>query len=339
MNICIYSLRNKIIYSKVREEITTMTNFYLCLKYFVQQNPKVNFSYYNFTFDNKVQNTSASLKKADVIIIPAVKEFLYFTGAVHGLYCKRTQEAIQKNYKYLNGKDIIILSVDTAVTKKLIMERTFENKVKPSSLHIICPNDFKMGLQVLEYYFIKEILSKESFTLRKPKKLYDFIYWGSSKHKGVDGKSSDERHLVIKEIQELDNIKSYVIGRWPKNLGINVSLKWTPMNKLAQILQHGRTSICFNWIDQKAITARYQECIALGLFPFVWKDYDSTNQIVYSNFQRVKSVAEYKDKLTEVIKKPALLNTVISDFESRIPTMDYYPKRFSAIISKILKKL
>jgi hypothetical protein len=247
MNIAIFSLRNKIKYDKLMYNIGGMDIFSICLKHFVENNKKHNFSYYNFTFGDIVPTDKRALKNSDVIIIPAIKEFLYFTGAIHGEYCKRTQLQLRALYRYLRNKHLIMLSIDTAVHKELLMDYSFEGKVKPASFYEISSNDFEMGLQGLRYHFIKASLKdgKTSFSLfDTSEKEYDFIYWGSDKRRGVEGRSEDNRHEVIRDIQASNKIKTFIAGRWPKYTKINVDIKWQPMRELAVTLQKGITTIC-----------------------------------------------------------------------------------------------
>ncbi len=339
MKICIFSLRNKIKYEKLMQNIGGMDCYALCLKYLVVNNPEHEFSYYNFSFDNNVPTEAKAVKDADVIIIPAVKEFLYFNGSIHGLYCKRTQEALGKLLKYLNKKCIIVLSLDTAVNKELLMEKSFENRVKPSSIHDINSNDFKLGLCGLRYHFIKRAM-RQNKTLLEPdtSKIYDFVYWGSDKRKGVNGKSEDTRHEIIRDIQQSGKIKTYIVGRWPKTTKIEVDLKWSPMRDLAPVLKRGISTICWNWINQKAMTARYQEAIACGIFPFVWGDFDKDNRIIHSSFQRVHSIDEYFKKLKVIKMDFKYYKTVERHFLENLPSTLDYVKAFNRKVRAIIRK-
>lgn len=341
MNIAILSLRNKIKYDKLMHNIGGMDIFSICLKYFVENNKKYNFGYYNFTFDSFVPTDKRVLKNSDVIIIPAIKEFLYFTGAIHGEYCKRTQLKLRSLYRYLRNKHLIMLSIDTAVNKELLMNYSFEGKVKPASFHEISSNDFEMGLQGLRYHFIKTSLKEDetSFSLLdNSEKEYDFIYWGSDKKRGVKGRSKDNRHEVIRDIQASNKIKTFIAGRWPKHTKINVDIKWRPMRELVFTLQKGISTICWNWINQRALTARYQEAIACDIFPFVWKDFDSDNRLVFSKFQRVHSIEEYFSKLKTVKKKPAYLKRAKSSFIKNLPSQEDYLKAFDRKVKRILRR-
>ena len=68
------------------------------------------------------RNTDA-IKNADVIIFPAVQEFLYFAEAMHPRDVEKSQVEIRKTYEHLNDKHIILLIplLDFRVIKILIL--------------------------------------------------------------------------------------------------------------------------------------------------------------------------------------------------------------------------
>ena len=136
----------------------------------------------------KVQKEILMLSKnADVIIFPAVQEFIYFANAMHPRDVEKSQAEIRKTYEHLNDKDIILITQDRGVDEKLVLAIHFENQVKPKSFKVIDEMDFTMCLQGLKYHFINT-------TFRFPcDKNTDFVYWGSDKSKVAGGeKSGDE---------------------------------------------------------------------------------------------------------------------------------------------------
>ena len=96
-------------------------------------------------------------------------------------------------YDDLNDKHIILITQDRAVDENLILDYTFDGHVKPKSFQTIDEMDFTMCLQGLKYHYIHN-------TFRFPvDKDTDFVYWGSDKGTGLDGKKSgDERTNIIK---------------------------------------------------------------------------------------------------------------------------------------------
>jgi len=180
MKICFASLRKKVNYTEVLEY--GMDVFYECFREYAKNNKQHKYSYYNFAFANKgAERNLESLKNAEVIIFPAVQEFIYFADAMHPRDVEKSQAEIRKAYEYLNNKHIILLTQDRGVNENLVMKYTFENKVKPKSFTTIDEMDFKLGLHALKYHYIQR---KHRFP---DKKKFDFIYWGSDKSKNAGG--------------------------------------------------------------------------------------------------------------------------------------------------------
>ena len=130
-------------------------------------------SYYNFAWGSKgAERNTDAIKNADVIIFPAVQEFIYFADAMHPRDVEKSQAEIRKTYEHLNDKHIILITQDRGVDEKLIMQYTFENQVKPKSFQTIDEMDFTMCLQGLKYHYINSIarlFSASSFTfIRTP---------------------------------------------------------------------------------------------------------------------------------------------------------------------------
>ena len=59
------------------------------------------------------------IKNADVIIFPAVQEFIYFANAMHPRDVEKSQAEIRKLYDDLNDKDIILLTQDRGVDEEI----------------------------------------------------------------------------------------------------------------------------------------------------------------------------------------------------------------------------
>ena len=192
MKICFASLRKKINYTDVLEY--GMDVFYECFRHYKDNNKEHEFTYYNFAWGSKgAERDINALKPADIVVFPAVQEFIYFADAMHPRDVEKSQAEIRKTYEYLNGKDIILLTQDRGVNEEMVMQYTFEKQVKPKSFQTIDEMDFTMCLQGLKYHYIKNY-----FRFPVEKKT-DFVYWGSDKSKTAGGvKSNDERLEIIK---------------------------------------------------------------------------------------------------------------------------------------------
>ena len=86
--------------------------------------------------------------------------------------------------------------------------------------------------------------------------------------------------------------------------------KWIPLKDTLGYLDQSYATLCFNWIDQTALTARYHEAIACDVVPLVWKNYDSTNILVADDWQRCFTIQEFYDKIVEVKKSDYWLNKI-----------------------------
>ena len=325
MKICFASLRKKINYTDVLEY--GMDVFYECFRHYKDNNKQHEYSYYNFAFGKGAIRDNVVIKEADVIIFPAVQEFIYFANAMHPRDVEKSQSMIRETYEYLNNKDIILLTQDRGVDESMVMKYTFEKQVKPKSFKVIDEMDFTMCLQGLKYHFIKNYFRFET------DKQTDFVYWGSDKSKVAGGeKSGDSRLNIIKSIRKNKEISSTIIGRWP----FEVEKKWIPLKETLGYLDKSYSTLCFNWIDQTAVTGRYHEALACDVFPFVWKDYDTNNILVSDKFQRCFTIDEFYDKI-KYIKDGNMLNKIKSDFIDRLPSEQEYYKEFEMVLNKCLK--
>ena len=330
MKICFASLRKKINYTDVLEY--GMDVFYECFRYYKDNNKQHEYSYYNFAWGSKgAERNPDVIKNADVIIFPAVQEFIYFANAMHPRDVEKSQVEIRKLYDDLNDKDIILLTQDRGVDEKLVLDYTLEGHVKPKSFKVIDEMDFTMCLQGLKYHFVNT-------TFRFPcDKDTDFVYWGSDKSKVAGGeKSGDERLNIIKSISKEKEISSTIIGRWPS--GIKIARQWIPMKDTLGFLDRSYSTLCFNWIDQTAVTGRYHEALSCDIVPFVWKDYDSNNILVTDKWQRCFTKDELYDKIREVKKSDKWLYKIKNDFLKRLPTEEEYYKEFEVILNDRIKR-
>ena len=334
MKICFASLRKRINYTDVLEY--GMDVFYESYRHYVRNNPQHEYTYYNFAFGSKgaVRDNNV-IKEADVIIFPAVQEFIYFVQAMHPRDIEKSQSKIRELYDDLNKKDIILMTQDRGVNEELILTKTFEGQVKPKSFQTIDEMDFTCCLQGLKYQFI---MNSYRFPVDKD---IDFIYWGSDKRKypnpgnGKAKESGDDRYNIIKSIHKNPEIKSTIIGRWPS--GIKVERKWISMKEIVGYLDRSITTLCFNWIDQTALTGRYHESIGCGMYPFVWKDYDTNNILVSDEFQRILTQDEFYDKIGVVKKDRKYFEKVQNDFLNKLPSEDEYYKEFEGVLNKCFK--
>ena len=327
MKICIASLSKRIIYNDVLQY--GMSDFYECLNQYVKNNPQHQYTYYNFSFGKGAKRDNEAIKEADIIIFPAVQEFTYFTQVMHPRDVEKVRVKVRETFPYLENKHMIMLTQDRHVNEELIITKTLENKVKLKSFQTVDEMDFTACLKGLHYHYIKK---QPRFPTSKTT---DFVYWGSAKTKFANGeKSGDERVSIIKSINKNPEVSSIIIGRWP----FKSKEKWIPLKDTLGYLDQSYATLCFNWIDQTALTARYHEAIACDVVPLVWKNYDSTNILVADDWQRCFTIQEFYDKIVEVKKSDYWLNKIKEKFIKKVPTEKQYYIEFENRINDCIKR-
>ncbi len=330
MKIAICRLRQGVHYE--RPLTTILDSFYECLRAFIRANPQHDYSYFKFSFANfdtarKPTNLKA-LELADVVIIPSEAEFTYWVpGKLHSLSVNASNQQVRRIGKAIAGKRVILLRSDRADSIELYRTRTFQNR--SIDYRIVDEDDFPFGIHGMKYHFIKDRFSD----LHAKTRIIDFAYWGSDKSKLPDGKrSGDMRHAVLRELQESELATCF----WGRVRGIDPYQKWEKkFENLAPWLWMVKSTLCFNWIDPKAITARYAESLACGVMPFVWENYDASNKVVWDDWQRIYDSSEIGEKLSEKSFQTRF-RTIRREYERRLPSISDYKKMFSNKLDALL---
>jgi hypothetical protein len=302
MKITIARLRNNINYKQPLHDV--MDSFFELFKEYIQKNQQHTYGVCNFgwnlspqAFKNKKKSVE-DIIDADVILIPSENEFhQHIDGYLDPRHKERSDVFVREIGSHLKDKHVILLRSDRADDEDLYRNRVFEDQ-PIGKISILDETDLPGGLHGMKYHFIKENLSPKLFDEEQK---YDFVYWGCDKRKLIDKvESGDERHLVIKKIKKDAKIKTYFIGKYNS---IVPDQPIDTMYNLLPVLTEGKSTLCFNWLDPTAVTSRYHEALACGIFPFVWKNYDCNNTLVADQWQRVNSVEELYNKLPEVEKR------------------------------------
>lgn len=288
--LCLLRLRASDRYLKPLE--TIVDSYFYVYKKFLSNNSQYNYRFFSTSFTNKrpIKNFQ-DIRESDYIIIPSEAEFLFHTpGRVMNFAQIATDAWLNKIRKVIDGKKIIILQSDRADSIDLYKNYVFpDNNIEIFSIDEC---DFKGGIHVLKYYFIKERVSYSK------NRNYSFVYWGTSKKKKVGGGlSGDIRHEILKDIYK-SNISSWFIGNFD---GFKRDSKFS--KKLLELpnLLNGKSTLCFNWPGyDEFTTSRYSEALGFGIIPFVWQNYDCNNTLVSQEWQRVFSFADLEKKIKEL---------------------------------------
>ena len=299
---------------------------------------------------------------SDVLIIPSEAEFAYnIYGRISNFQMGRTwglvqylREALLENVK---PRKVIILSSDKADTIELYRDKVFK-MIPELKFYRLDESEFPGGIHHLKYLNIRKL------NLDTTKKK-DFGYWGTSKRYKIDmtsdtrdykvkdyflngkivkygtegcelktkfveplfvGKESkDERHTILKEINESD-ITNNMIGYFD---GFKYTHKFDKnMTKILPYIAECNATLCFNWPGQEEhLTSRYNEALGCDVIPLVWKDYDCNNQLVYSDWQRCYSFEDIQKKCLELSNNSVRLkhlNNIKNKYLKDTKPLEYY---------------
>ena len=314
------------------------------------------------------------VKDSDVLIIPSEAEFAYnIYGRISNFQMGRTwglvqylREALLENVK---PRKVIILSSDKADTIELYRDKVFK-MIPGLKFYRLDESEFPGGIHHLKYLNIRKL------NLDTTKKK-DFGYWGTSKRFKIDmtsdmrdykvkdyflngrvvkygtegcelktkfveplfvGKESkDERHTILKEINESD-ITNNMIGYFD---GFKYTHKFDKnMTKILPYIAECNATLCFNWPGQEEhLTSRYNEALGCDVIPLVWKDYDCNNQLVYSDWQRCYSFEDIQKKCLELSDNNVRLkhlNDIKNKYLKVTKPLEYYEDSFNQKLMEIL---
>ena len=329
MKICIARLRSGDNFIEPLNHI--MDSFYYLLREFKNKHPEHEFTYYNFGFNQKPVRDVNAVRDADVIIIPSEAEFQYQTkGSIHTLDLAKSNAKLDEVRPYFEGKRVIILRSDRRDDIELY--QTFVFPGMNIDYRVIDEVDFG-NVHGMKYHFIKQL---NSLTPGAVAKVHDFVYWGSDKRKKPGGgDSGDIRHKIFKQIYKNEDINSVFIGRF---YGFQRDHKWSKMKDIIPIIEKSYSTLCFNWMDDKATTSRYVEAMACGCHPFVWQNYDSTNIFVANEFQRVQSYEDFCEKVSYIVHGgyDEQFSIVEDKFKKALLSPEEYCTMFESLLRKNL---
>jgi hypothetical protein len=329
LKICIARLRGAIHYREPLQHI--LDSFCELLAAFVLKHQRqYNFSFYGISFNAAAKpiRDNKAIKNADVIIVPSEQEFHFH---VPGYFFTRQQTEANARVRalapYIKNKRVILLRSDRGDTLELLRDFSFKCQFEGS---VIDEMDFEGGIHGLKYLFLRRRLAAHD--LKLPRR-FDFAYWGSDKRHLPGGmKSQDERHIILRKVDRDAQLRCFWIGRLS---GIQVNLKIRPMSELITPLLSVRSTVCFNWLDSTATTARYHEALALGVIPLVWRDYDCNSTLVKLAWQRVESFEELHDRILELRSQYKHRFAEVTEAYVVRP-LSYYHERFTALLEGLL---
>ena len=285
MNITIARLRSFVKYNGPLE--TVLDSFFENYVKWMRDNPQHNYDTYNVSFDNtRPKRTPETIKWADVIVIPSDSEFRYHGELqMNPKDLAKSNEHMDEIRPYFEGKDVIMFCSDRADTEELYREEVFKG-INIKSFTTIDEVDFSGNIHGMKYHFINTLKNPLAEMVGSTKAI-DFGYWGRMKH-------GHDREKTIRQIYRSD-LSCQLIGGMPS--GVERKSKWIKdWKKLYPLLESCRETLCFNWLDETATTSRYVEALAIGIVPFVWRNYDCNNTYRIDKWQRVYTFEEFLEK-------------------------------------------
>ena len=331
MKVTIARLRSNVKYNRPLE--TVLDSFFENYVKWQRSRTDLQYDVYNVSFTNQrpVRNPEA-IKNADVIVIPSDSEFRY-----HG-ELQMNPKDLAKSESYMDeirpffkGKKIIIWRSDRGDTEELYRKGTFKG-IELKSVDVIDEIDFSGNIHGMKYHFLQQefhnpISNLSGWTLPfDVKKTVDFGYWGRMKS------GENERNQMIKQIYRKDDISTMLIGGFPA--GVKRNAGWMKNWKtLYPMLEPCKTTLCFNWIDETATTSRYPEALSIGIIPFVWKKYDSSNTYNIHPWQRIYSFDEFYSKLLQ-LKDNSFFNDRLEEYRDSYKEVLLSEKEYSEQFSE-----
>ena len=233
----------------------------------MKENPQHEYKTYNVSFTNdKPKRTPETIEWADVIVIPSDSEFRYHGELqMNPKDLAKSESHMEKIRPYFEGKDVIMFRSDRGDTEELY--RSFLPNIR--NFTTIDEVDFPGNIHGMKYHFIQTLKNPLADMIGTTKDTL-FSYWGRMK-------TGHDREKTIRQIYRDKDISTTLIGGMPS--GIKRKSSWIKdWRQLYPLLETSRCTLCFNWIDNTATTSRYIEALAVGMIPFVWRDYDINNQ-------------------------------------------------------------
>jgi hypothetical protein len=329
MNITIARLRSNVKYNGPLE--TVLDSFFENYVKWMRANPQHEYDTYNVSFGkNSPRRTPKTIDWADVIVIPSDSEFRYHGELqMNPKDLAKSESHMEQIRPYFEGKTVIMFRSDRGDTEELYRNETLKG-VNLKSFHTIDEVDFSGNIHGMKYHFIQKL---QSTILVSADKTIDFAYWGKMKPS-----EKNEREKTIRQIYKDKDISTMLIGGFPS--GVVRQSKWIKdWNKFYHMIEPANATLCFNWKDPTATTSRYPEALSVGIIPFVWKNYDCNNTYRISDFQRVQSFEELKERVIH-LRDENTFNSKLSEYRNNYAEVllsEYeYFKQFSDMMNGAL---
>ena len=303
MKIAIARLRSNVRYEGPLQ--TVLDSFLENYVRWMKDNPQHEYREYNISFGGKPVRDPEVIEWADAVVIPSDSEFRYHGELqMNPKDLAKPQSHMDKIIPHFKGKHVIVLRSDRGDTEELYREHTLKGEAIKSYTEID-EIDFSGNIHGMKYHFIREKFDNTLAEMFGKTYAHDFGYWGRMK-------TGCDRDKFIRKIYRDPDISTVLIGGFPS--GIKRQAAWIKdWNLLYPKLEACRATLCFNWKDPAATTSRYVEALAIGMIPFVYKNYDENNTYNIDEWQRVHDFEEFRDKIN-MLKDPATIDSKLAQY-------------------------
>jgi hypothetical protein len=230
-------------------------------------------SFYNVAWDERRPSKElAALMAAEWVFLFSSNEFTFHSsGVVNPLFVKSSNAGIERLKPVLQGKRIVVFSMDALDTEALVLDRALAG-VDFRERHFISETDFPLTVQSVRYNQLRKYRGQAE-------RCRDFAYWGTTKARSPEGGASgDVRLPVLRALLRSRRLSFVLFGN---HFGPVKAQKFnTSLPEIAPELAQARATACFQWPGHGGkLTARYHEAMALGLLPMVHDGYDTERQV------------------------------------------------------------
>tara|TARA_B100000214_G_scaffold375148_1_gene360308 strand:+ start:623 stop:1618 length:996 start_codon:yes stop_codon:yes gene_type:complete len=330
MNITCARLRSNVKYEGPLQ--TVLDSFLENYVRWMKDNPQHTYDTYNISFDGtRPKRTPETIESADVIVIPSDSEFRYHGELqMNPKDLEKSQSHMDKIIPFFENKHVIVLRSDRGDTESLYREHTLKNTPLKSYTEID-EIDFPANIHGMKYHFITEKFNNAISEWFPKEYRYDFGYWGRMK-------TGCDRDKLLRKIYRDHDISTVLIGGFPS--GVQRQASWIKSwDDLYPLLEGCKATLCFNWKDPTATTSRYPEALAIGMIPFVYRDYDKNNTYNITDWQRVEDFDDFKKKIDELKNLQYLkrkLDIITHNYKQKLISKNGYYDIFKSKMNKAI---
>jgi len=120
-----------------------------------------------------------------------------------------------------------------------------------------------------------------------------------------------DRGPIVKEwiLDIFDNKDIKIHGKWEEPWSKMPNFTATPMQDLIEEMKHTKYTLIIP-IKKSWVTSKFWKMLHFGILPFLHPEYDTQKNIPISDFLRLKSTKEFKEKIEQLENNPELYKKI-----------------------------